>query len=243
MLSEIQKQNLKYLPSNFTAYTHNPNIQPTVFIDKPGKKLYIYYTNMKAETQSYVLEKGSILVLYPGATAMAYGDALIYNIDPTQLYSSSGNSYLYDMNICYNSSDHLHPFEIQYITGPTPNDPECTGLTGGAICITVPANSFGYIEVPFYITPREGFILTDNQIEVYPNPTADAFRIACDIPEEIFNELDVTVYDMQGKQLLHTIVAQNEDIDLNRLPSDIYFIVISNKEKSFTVTKKIIKTE
>lgn len=243
MLSEIQKQDLKYLPSNFTAYTHNPNIQPTVFIDKPGKKLYIYYTNMKTETQSYVLEKGSILLLYPAATAMAYGDASIYNIDPTQLYSNSGNSYLYDMNVCYNDTSQQHPFEIQYINGPTANVPECSGLPGGAICITVPANSFGYIEVPFFITPREGFILTDDQIQVYPNPTADAFRIICDIPEELLNTLDVSVLDMQGRSLLHTIAAQNEDVDISNLPSDIYLVVISNKEKSFAVTKKIIKTE
>ncbi|MBK8343261.1 MAG: hypothetical protein IPL12_08070 [Bacteroidetes bacterium] len=37
MLSEIQKKELKYLQSNFTAYTHNPNVQPTVFIDKLNK--------------------------------------------------------------------------------------------------------------------------------------------------------------------------------------------------------------
>lgn len=243
MLSEIQKQNLKYLPSNFTIYAHNPNIQPTVFIDKPSKILYIYYTNMKPETQSYVLEQGNILILYPGSTAMAYGDASIYNLDPTQLYSNSGNSYLYDMNICYNDISQQHPFEIQYITGPTPNVPECSGLSGGAICITVPANSFGYIEVPYYITPREGFILADNQIEVYPNPTADAFRVVCDIPEELLNTLDISVFDIHGRQLLHTVVEQNADIDISNLPSDIYLVVITNKEKSFTVTKKIIKAE
>ncbi|MBK8342671.1 MAG: hypothetical protein IPL12_04660 [Bacteroidetes bacterium] len=104
---------------------------------------------MKSETQSYVLKKGYLLALYPGSTALAYGTATIYNIDPTQLYSNSGNSYLYKMNVCYNDSNHLHPFEIQGITGPTTNVPECSGLTGGSICITVPPSSFGYIEVPF----------------------------------------------------------------------------------------------
>ncbi|MFZ1635369.1 MAG: hypothetical protein WAT43_15895, partial [Chitinophagales bacterium] len=77
MLSEIQKKELKYLQSNFTAYTHNPNVQPTVFIDKLNKKLYIYYSNMKSETQSYVLKKGYLLALYPGSTALAYGTATI----------------------------------------------------------------------------------------------------------------------------------------------------------------------
>ncbi|HNI54843.1 MAG TPA: T9SS type A sorting domain-containing protein, partial [Chitinophagales bacterium] len=241
MLSEIKNHNLKYLPSNFTAYVHNPNIQPTVFIDKSSKKLYIYYSNMKTETQSYVLEKGNILMLYPGSTALAYGEALIYNIAPTQLYSNSGNSFLYKMNICYNTTDQQHPFEIQYINGPVINEPECSGLPGGAICLTVPANSYGYIEVPFYITPREGLTLSDDQIEVYPNPTANAFRITCDIPEELLNTFYVSVFDIHGSLLLNTVISQNQDIDISNLPSSIYFIVISNEEKSFSVSKKIIK--
>ncbi|HNK97494.1 MAG TPA: T9SS type A sorting domain-containing protein, partial [Chitinophagales bacterium] len=114
---------------------------------------------------------------------------------------------------------------------------------GGAICLTVPANSYGYIEVPFYITPREGLMLSEDQIEVYPNPTANTFRIACDIPEELLNTFYVSVLDINGKLLLNTVASQNKDIDLGNLPSNIYFIVISNKEKSFSVTKKIIKAE
>ena len=147
------------------------------------------------------------------------------------------------MNICYNTTDQQHPFEIQYINGPVINEPECSGLPGGAICLTVPANSYGYIEVPFYITPREGLMLSEDQIEVYPNPTANTFRIACDIPEELLNTFYVSVLDINGKLLLNTVASQNKDIDLGNLPSNIYFIVISNKEKSFSVTKKIIKAE
>ncbi len=243
MLSEIQKKNLKYLQSNFTAYAHNPNVQPTVFIDKPNKKLYIYYSNMKPETQSYVVKKGYLLGLYPGSTAFAYGEAMLYNIDPVQLYSNSGNSYLYRMNICYNDSNHLHPFEIQGINGPIANDPECTELADGAICVTVPANSFGYIEIQFYVASREGIIITEDQVALFPNPTANDFRISCTIPEELFNEFFVDIFDLQGKLVMHTTTNQNSDIDVSHLPSDIYAIKISNREQSFCVTKKLIKIE
>ncbi|HNM09406.1 MAG TPA: T9SS type A sorting domain-containing protein, partial [Chitinophagales bacterium] len=97
------------------------------------------------------------------------------------------------------------------------------------------------IEVPFYITPREGLTLSDDQIEVYPNPTANAFRITCDIPEELLNTFYVSVFDIHGSLLLNTVISQNQDIDISNLPSSIYFIVISNEEKSFSVSKKIIK--
>lgn len=243
MLSEIQKKNLKYLQCNFTAYAHNPNVQPTVFIDKPNKKLYIYYSNMKQETQSYEVKRGYLLGLYPGSTAFAYGTALIYNIDALQLYSNSGNSYLYKMNSCYNTTTQLHPFEIQGISGPVTNEPECTDLADGAICVTVPANSFGYIEIPFYVSPREGLILTDEQVELFPNPTANTFRITCTIPEALINTFNISIFDLQGKLIKQTTTSQNTDIDISNLPADIYAIQISNREQSFTITKKLIKTE
>jgi hypothetical protein len=243
LLSEIQKKNLKYLQSNFTAYAHNPNVQPTVFIDKPGKKLYIYYSNMKPETQSYMVKKGYLLGLYPGSFAFAYGEALLYNVDAQQLYSNSGNSYLYRMNICYNDTNQLHPFEIQGVNGPIANEPECTGLVDGAVCVTVPANSFGYIEIPFFVASREGIFLSEEQVAVFPNPTANSFRITCSIPAELFNEFVVDIFDLQGKLLMHTITSQNTDIDVNKLPSDIYVIQISNREQSFSITKKLIKIE
>ncbi|HNA59326.1 MAG TPA: T9SS type A sorting domain-containing protein [Chitinophagales bacterium] len=198
---------------------------------------------MKSETQSYVVKKGYLLGLYPGSTALAYGEALLYNIDALQLYSNSGNSYLYKLNICYNNTDQLHPFEIQGINGPTANVPECSGLADGAICVTVPATSFGYIEIPFYVSAREGIILSDDQVELFPNPTTNAFRITCTIPEELLNEFVVDVFDLQGKLMMHAATSQNKDIDVSNLPSDIYVVKISNREQSFTVTKKLIKIE
>lgn len=147
------------------------------------------------------------------------------------------------MNICYNDTNQLHPFEIQGVNGPIANEPECTGLVDGAVCVTVPANSFGYIEIPFFVASREGIFLSEEQVAVFPNPTANSFRITCSIPAELFNEFVVDIFDLQGKLLMHTITSQNTDIDVNKLPSDIYVIQISNREQSFSITKKLIKIE
>lgn len=243
MLSEISKRNLQYLPSTYTMYATNPNIQPTVFFDDPENTLYIYYSNMKDETQSYALSLGDIDDLFPGATAVGFGSADIYNIDALRPYSNSGKSTLFDINTCYNDVDFLHPWEIQGITGPTTNDPECTGLPGGAICITVPANSFGYITVPVYSSPREGVVLTDEQIKIYPNPTACSFKILCDLPEIMINEFEVNILDLNGLRIKNVNTGQNESIDITNIPSGIYFVSISNKQKSFNITKKLIKIE
>ncbi len=241
LLSEISINNLVYLPSNFSLYAHNSNIQPTVFIDLVNNKLYIYYSNMKDETQSYVVKLGHLDLLYPEAAIIGYGSASIFNVDAERPYSSSGRSFLYTMNTCYNDVDPLHPFDIQYITGPTANISEITGLTGGSIGVTVPANSFGYYVIPIYTAPREGVVLTDDQITIYPNPASSAFTLSCTLPEIMVNEFIVDIYDLNGIFVSSKVVAQNENVNVAELPSGIYMIAISNKQKSFSITKKLIK--
>jgi len=243
LLSEISSQNLKYMPSTFSMDAHNPNIQPTVFFDESDNTLHIYYSNMKDETQSYVLNLGHLIDLFPGATIIGYGAANISNIDAVRPYSNSGKSSLYTINTCYNDIGFFHPFEIQGITGPTLNDPECYGLTGGAICVTVPANSYGYFSVPIYSTSKEGVTLNDNQLTLFPNPSAKSFRLECDLPEIIINEFHIEILDLNGKSISNSVVAQNEDIDISQLPSGIYMIAITNKEHSFSIIKKRIKIE
>ena len=137
----------------------------------------------------------------------------------------------------------LTSFEIQGITGPTANAPECTGLPGGAICITIPANSFGYFKVPVYSSPREGLVLTDEQLTLYPNPSSSSFKIECDLPEVIINEFVVDIIDIDGKNISHIVVGQNIPIDISKISSGIYFVSISNIEKTFNIVKKLIKIE
>jgi len=241
LLSEIRINNLDYLPSNFSLFAHNSNIQPTVFIDLVNNKLYIYYTNMKDETQSYRVKLGHLDEFYPEAAIIGYGSADIYNVDAEKPYSGSGKSFLFDMNTCYNNTDQLHPFDLQYITGPTANISEITGLTGGDIGVTVLGNSFGYYVIPIFAAPREGVVLTHDQINIYPNPASTAFRLSCTIPEIIVIEFIVNIYDLKGKFISNNKVAQNENVDISELPSGVYMVSISNHQKSFSITKILVK--
>lgn len=243
MLSEINRKDLKYLPSTFTMMAGNPNIQPTVFFDETNKVLYIYYSNMKDETQSYKVTTGHLIDLFTGAAIIGFGSANIFNIGALRPYSNSGKSELFDLNTCYNATDVLHPFEIQGITGPTPNDPECVGLPGGAICVTVPANSFGYFTIPVYSSPREGVVLNEDQLFLYPNPASQSFQLECSLPEIIINDFVVELYDLNGEHMLSTNTAQHTPVSIAKLPSGVYMVVVTNKQKSFTITKKIVKID
>jgi hypothetical protein len=242
LLSEITKHDLKYVPSNHSMYVHNSNVAPTVFINNTNL-LYIYYSNMKNETQSYVIKPGHLIDLFPEAVAIGFGNAEIYNVDPLRLYSTSGRSKLYDMNTCYNDEDQFHPFEIQGITGPTLNDPECTGLPGGAICVTVPASSFGYFTIPIYTSSNERLSISEDQINIYPNPAGSSFMLSCAIPEILIDEFAIDVFNLNGERIISTTTAQNSPVDISSLTSGIYMIAITNKEKTFYVYKKLVKIE
>lgn len=196
---------------------------------------------MKDETQSYRMKLGHLDEFYPEAAIIGYGSADIYNVDAEKPYSGSGRSFLFNMNTCYNNTDQLHPFDIQYITGPTANISEITGLTGGDIGVTVPGNSFGYFIIPIFTAPREGVVLTDDQINIYPNPASSAFTLSCTLPEIILNEFIVDIYDLNGIFVSRKVVSQNENVNIAELPSGIYMVAISNNQKSFSITKKLVK--
>jgi len=198
---------------------------------------------MKDETQTYKVNFGHLPELFPGIITMAYGGAELYHLDALRPYSSSGKSALFDINTCYNDDDVLHPFEIQGYSGPVDNEPECTGLTGGAICVTVPANSFGYFTIPVYTAPREGPMMHEDLVTLHPNPTVDAFYIewtGLTKPEENFI---VEVLDVQGNHLFTTLAAPEQPVNTKQLPSGLYYIVISNKTNALFTTKKLVKIE
>jgi len=240
MLSEITKNNLEYLPSNSTMFFHNPNIQPTIFIDRVHNKLYVYYSNMKGETQTYKINYGTLGYLYPDADFISFDNATIYAVDALWPYSNSGRSKLFDINTCYNTIN-LHPYEIQSIKTIT-TLPECTALTG-SICVTVPAYSFGYYVIPINATSKLGLVLNEDAFSIFPNPASTKFRIVCSAPEAIINAFNVTLFNLDGVACFNSVYTINTDIDVSNFPSGVYMIVISNKEKTFTVTKKLIKAE
>lgn len=254
LLSEITKNNLQYLPANFSMYFTNPNLQPTVFIDPEHENLYVYFTNMKAETQSYAVNPNHLMDLYPTAVSLGFEDATIYTIQANQPYSNSGLSTLFKIHTCYSCHnlfdglDNPHPFEIQRISDPIPNDPECSdGLPAGAMCITVPKYSIGYFKIPIHVNydPQQKTGVEDLSqfVTLYPNPTSGVFQIRSEI-SGLFSDaqLRVTVYSVTDKVVFETKAAENQPIDLSHLPSGLYLVAIKD-ETDLTISKQLIKIE
>lgn len=249
LISEISKNNLKYLPSNFTSYLGNQNVQPTVFFDSEENIIYVYYSNIKGETQTYKVNYAAIGHLFPIGAAIAFDNATIYNVDAQYPYSNAGRNPLFTgdlsnsaINFCYNDPDNLHPFEIQYLTGPTINVPECTSPVGG-ICVTVPAYSFGYFTIPVYSSLKEAIYLDENDFNLYPNPSGSYFQVQCNAPETIIDEFSLKLLNINGDICRELTCMNNQRIDISNLPSGIYLVEISNKSCSFIVTKKLSKIE
>ncbi|MBK8342672.1 MAG: T9SS type A sorting domain-containing protein [Bacteroidetes bacterium] len=67
----------------------------------------------------------------------------------------------------------------------------------------------------------------DAQIEIYPNPTANSFNIACTIPEELINDFEVNIFDLNGKILLQTKTTQHADIDVSTLPQTFILLQLA----------------
>jgi len=242
MLGEISKNNLRYLPSNTFMYLSNPNIQPTVFIDNDHSYLYVYFSNMKDATQSYIVNPHHLINLFPEGTAVGFENATLYYVEADQPYSSSGKNDLFKINTCYTATN-LHPFEIQGITGPIENIPEVTdGIPSGAICVTVPRITVGYFKIPIQAVELKTEVSTIEQlIKIYPNPSGDFFKVGSEVPGILKGELEITVHTISGAKTKQLLANENEQIDISNLPNGIYLVKIK-AANNITVTKRLIKT-
>jgi hypothetical protein len=72
------------------------------------------------------------------------------------------------------------------------------------------------------------------QIHIYPNPAHDNLVIDAGI----YNIQEVTVINLQGKELL-TARPHNNMIDISKLPSGVYFLKIITDSQ--IITEKVIK--
>ena len=243
MLSEINKNDLKYLASNFFMYASNTNAQPTVFIDTDEDYLYVYYSNLKDETQSYILNPNNLIDLYPEALALWFENATLTYIAVEQPYSNSGRSSLFTINTCY-TNDNPHPFKIQGLTEiDIPNIPEVTsGMPVGAQCVTVPRLSMGYFKIPInLIVLKLTAAEIDKLITIYPNPAGDYFTVRSEMFGLISGNLTIDMYAISGSKIARKTVMENEPIDISDLPNGIYLVTIKD-EKNVSVTKRLIKT-
>jgi hypothetical protein len=177
--------------------------------------------------------------------------------------TASGDVYFtaYDQNGCVSYSDTLNviafsapPAPMIYVNGtllstdPYPslqwyeNGVAIPGATTTSYTITLPSSSFFTVsrtstdgcEVfsqPY--NPSLGIDELNNQIHVYPNPTAGNVMIDSSIPVS-----DIQVVDVQGRTV-KSIPGEKHEISLSELQNGTYYLIIHTDVQYFQV--KIVK--
>ena len=256
LLSTINKNNLKYLPSNYTMFLGNVNVQPTVFIDPNKEYVYVFYDNMKDTIQNIILDPDNLKTFFPDKAYVDLDVATITYLEGRQLYSNSGKSALYDkvfINTCYATND--HPFEITPTTEAgldsvirtAINIPNCSGAGYINGCLSAPPYSIGYFKIK--LLPVEDPFRADNnasdyEIAIYPNPTSTVFTVKQYNANTITAnaELDITIVSMDGKVVFTTSTLTNKPIFVSNLAAGCYQVIIKDGNNNLFY-KKLIKTE
>lgn len=259
LFSQINKNSLKYLPSTYWLGHSNMNVAPTAFIDPAKEYVYIYFSNVKADSQNYVIDPDNLLSFFPDADGVELGEATITFMRARQLYSTSGKSALFNtvINACYNDTDFDfdHPFEITPETEAglynviitEDNKPRCTaeGLPVNG-CLSAPSYSVGYFKIPVYpvIELKQAEVPPAYDLEIFPNPAASTLWLSINAQnnQNIQSQFLINVFSIKGELLLQTSCRQNEPVDVSKLPSGCYIVEITD-ENNQRFFKKLIKSE
>jgi len=256
LLSTINKNNLKYLPSTFTLAKGNVNIQPTVFIDPNKEFVYVFFDNMKDTIQNIILDPDNLVTFFPGKAYVDLGVATVTYLQGKQLYSNSGKGAIFDdefINTCYATND--HPFEITPTTEAgldsvirtMVNIPNCSGSGYVNGCLSALPYTIGYFKIP--LIPVEDPFRADNnesdyEIAIYPNPTSTAFGVKQFNVNTITanSELSIIILSMDGQVVHFTNTLANRPIYVADLAAGCYQVIIKDSNSNLFY-KKLIKTE
>lgn len=79
----------------------------------------------------------------------------------------------------------------------------------------------------------DGIMETETVFSVIPNPFRNVLKVKTD------TETRVMVLNATGQVVVETVISQEEDIDMSCFNTGVYFVVMTNEQK--TETKKVIK--
>lgn len=243
LLSEITKNDLIYLQSNFTIAKNNINVQPTVFIDPEKENFYFYFSNVSADIQLYNLNLAGTSGIFPPDGIVQITDtATIYCVNARQPYSTSGRgkNTLFTINQCYSDIDYdvNYDIEIDTIFALT-NEPS---VGSPFTTIEVPPYSFGYFKIPIIADypPYEKHELSRQEFKVFPNPTNQSITISISNYSDYEVPNNIQILSIDGKICYKGQFQNQSQIDISLFSNGIYliFVELSN---GISYIEKIIK--
>ena len=97
--------------------------------------------------------------------------------------------------------------------------------------------SSGLAEVFIDFNEAAELILSEANIQVYPNPSNGIIRIS----SAIYNETSqIRIFNLAGSLVFERNVDMNEDVDISRLPKGLYHIRIGRPD-NFVVRKIVLQ--
>ncbi|MBK6964781.1 MAG: T9SS type A sorting domain-containing protein [Bacteroidales bacterium] len=178
-----------------------------------------YKTTDGGESWSQMLDVGN-LELHSVFMSSSYTGFIATERGKIFKTSDGGNSWTESSTITDN------PLKSIFFTDPETG--YVVGLNGNIFKTT---NSGGYDAIPDVMAAKAGFRL-------YPNPATS--KIILISTSEIAGDVDVIIYNIQGRQLFNNKlnVQNNFELDVSNLLSGIYLLEIRYKEG--VETKKLI---
>jgi len=106
-----------------------------------------------------------------------------------------------------------------------------------AICSGTPSD---YSDIETFVAGSSSRVALETKMEIYPNPASDKVIIKFD--DEDLTEIEVNMFDLSGKQLLHESFGDGSDVevDVSGLQNGVYLIVLDHGQGFRTVEKIII---
>ena len=245
LLSEITKNGLKYLQTNYTMATRSVNVQPSVFINPEQNFLYIYYSNIRDTIQEYLINTAGTFGVYVDGGKIRVSDtAELFCIDALKPYSTSGkgNGTLYRLNETYalaedTTCNELYPIEIKniimYINVPWGDS---------LLTLTAPAYSYGYFKVPIraYYPLRVDEVKSQYDMKLYPNPANNTVSvIGLQDNFAIQGKLEVKMINVTGSTCMETDIISGQQLDISSLSYGVYQIIIKFEDGNIAVGKLI----
>jgi len=234
----IADKHLRYLKTTTEMYVYNDNVAPTVFIDVTAKKLYLYVSNIKYSNQVLGIDPGDLGDVYGPEFSVDLDvlSATGYFLDAEQLYSGYGSSTVYDINAAY------HPCNVEagiygrmssFVNGISVANTTCPSVLDaipGSVCVTIPGIAFGYIEIPFTVTPRLG--TQETVMAVFPNPAGTVLTILIYSDGLWVNDkYAYAIIDAKGSVTAKGQIASGERIAVDTLPNGMYTLLLTYEGK------------
>jgi len=103
-------------------------------------------------------------------------------------------------------------------------------LTMIGLCQCTPSNIVFGIEIEQILSANENGL---SELALYPNPATGVVNIQTQMP----GIKEVVVFDIVGKQIINTTIADSE-LNISSLKSGVYFVQVS--QNNYTATKKLV---